>query len=248
MNGSLTACSGDPIKITCNHNLADTISTTWRMSPPVNCSTIITHTRVPDTPPCGSSINMFQDVSAAMQNTTVLTSTAVVTADVLTSGSTVECKGGNRVRSISVGNISLCVVGEQMPHAKATILHISFNTGQLPPPANPQCSNTPNGLLVAWNAVTDTSCAESPVKYNVTVVQRNDGMLVTSLTDLDDNETEIINKTSTSIDYSISISAKTTIASCYGQPVRVICRKSAANNSSVADDNSSAGNFCIYKT
>ena len=112
MNGSLTACSGDPIEITCSHNQVDTTSTTWRISPPVNCSTIITHTRVPDTPPCGSSMITFQDVTAAMPGTIVLSSTAIITADILMSGSIVECRGGNRVGSISVGNISLCVVGE----------------------------------------------------------------------------------------------------------------------------------------
>ena len=99
--------------------------------------------------------------------------------------------------------------------------------------------NTPNGLLVTWNAVTDTSCAESPVKYNVTVVEPNDGMVIASLA-LDDNGTEIIGISRPSIDYNISINAKTTIASCDGRPATVMCKKSAA------DSNSSAGKLYFH--
>ena len=112
MNRSLTACSGDPIKIICNHDEIDTASTTWRISPPVNCSTTITHGQTPNTPPCGSSMIRFQAVTTATRDTDVLSSTAVVTANVTMSGSVVECKGGNIARSIEVGNISLCIVGE----------------------------------------------------------------------------------------------------------------------------------------
>ena len=89
--------------------------------------------------------------------------------------------------------------------------------------------NTPNGLMISWNAVTDTSCAESPVNYNVTIVRQSDGMVIHSLTDLDDNEIEILNKTKPSIDYSVSISARTTIALCDGEAASTVCRKSAAN-------------------
>ena len=112
MNGSLTVCNGNRIEMTCNHNQVATINTIWRISPPVNCSTTITHSQTPDTPPCGSSMIKFQDITAATRDTTVLTSTAVVTANVNMSGSVVECRGGNIDESIDVGNLSLCVVGE----------------------------------------------------------------------------------------------------------------------------------------
>ena len=90
--------------------------------------------------------------------------------------------------------------------------------------------NTPNGLLLSWDAVTDTSCAESPVKYNVTVVQHNDGTVITTLPDLDINGTEV-NITTPSIDYNVFISAKTSVASCDGQYATVLCNKSVADKS-----------------
>ena len=111
INGSLTACSGNRIEITCSHDEVDTGSTIWRISPPVNCSAVITHDRNPNTPPCGSI--MFQDVTAAIPGTVVLSSTAaVVSANVSMSNSVIECRGGNEFRSVEVGNISLCIVGE----------------------------------------------------------------------------------------------------------------------------------------
>ena len=75
-----------------------------------------------------------------------------------------------------------------------------FNTGQLPPPEDLQCMNTPNGLVITWNDVTDTSCAGSPVTYNVTVVRQSDGMVIDSLTNLNGNGTET-NKTNPSVNY-----------------------------------------------
>ena len=110
VNGTLTTCSGNQIEITCNHNEIDTASTIWRISPPVDCLTIITHDRNPDPPPCG--LIMFQNITVATQDTTLLSSTAVVSANVTMSDSVVECSGGNNARSVEVGNISLCVIGE----------------------------------------------------------------------------------------------------------------------------------------
>ena len=113
VNGILTTCSGNQIAITCSHNQTVSRSTTWNVSPPVNCSTIITHSENPVTPPCGSSTFVFQGVnSLSTPGTTALNSTAVIMATVMVSGSVVECRGGNRVGFISVGNISLCVIGE----------------------------------------------------------------------------------------------------------------------------------------
>ena len=84
--------------------------------------------------------------------------------------------------------------------------------------------------------MTDRSCAESPTKYNVTVVRQSDGMVIDSLPDVDDSETRIINMTTPDMDYNVSISARTTIASCNGRQATIICKRSAANN------HSSAGN------
>ena len=115
--------------------------------------------------------------------------------------------------------------------------YTACTTGQLPPPANLQCINDPNLLLITWDAVTDRSCAESPIKYNVTVVRQSDGMVIDSLSDIYESETKIINMTTPDIDYNVSISARTTIVSCInGQQATIICKRSAASN------HSSAGN------
>ena len=55
---------------------------------------------------------MFQDVTPVVSLDVNLNSTAVATADVSMSGSVVKCVGGNKVYNFSVGNISLCVLGE----------------------------------------------------------------------------------------------------------------------------------------
>ena len=110
MNGTLTTCSGSQVEITCNHNEVDTASTMWTISPPINCLTTITHGRNPDAPPCG--LITFQNITVAMHNTTSLSSTAVLSANVSMSDSVVECTGGNEVIHVEVGNISLCVIGE----------------------------------------------------------------------------------------------------------------------------------------
>ena len=113
-NGILTTCTGNPIAITCSHNETLSRSTTWNFSPPVNCSTIITH-REDDSvvPPCYSSMIMFQDVeSVATSGTTIFRSTALVNATAMMSGSVVECRGGNRIQSVNIGNITLCVIGK----------------------------------------------------------------------------------------------------------------------------------------
>jgi hypothetical protein len=173
----------------------------------------------------------FQNVdSIAKSGTTVFRSTALVNVTAMISGSVVECRGGNRFQSVSIGNVSLCVIGKYgliIILIIVLLVIIKKYIGQLPPPADVQCMNTQNGLMITWNAVTDTSCAESPVKYNVTVVRQSDRMVIDSLPDLDGNGTEI-NGTNPSIDYSVFISARTTIALCDGEVASILCKKSAA--------------------
>lgn len=86
---------------------------------------------------------------------------------------------------------------------------------------------TQNGLLITWSAVTDTSCAESPVNYNVTVVRRSDGMVIDSFTEFDGNGIEILNKTMPSVDYRVSVTARTAIALCDSELATTVCTKSA---------------------
>ena len=54
---------------------------------------------------------MFQIITPAVQDVTELNSTAVAVASTEISGSVVECKG-DIFMAISVGNISLCVIGK----------------------------------------------------------------------------------------------------------------------------------------
>ena len=114
MNGTLTTCSGNQVEITCNHNEIDTASTMWRISPPINCSTTITHIHNPDASLCG--LITFKNITVAMRDTTLLSSTAVVSVNESMSDSVIECTGGNEVRYVEVGNISLCVIGEYKSH------------------------------------------------------------------------------------------------------------------------------------
>ena len=108
MNGSLTACSGDQISITCNHDQVHTTSTIWRITRPVECSIIITHNQNRVVPACGLN---FVDVNSAA-GASELRSTAVANANVTMSGGVIECRGGNQVQSVHVENISLCVIGK----------------------------------------------------------------------------------------------------------------------------------------
>ena len=77
----------------------------------MNCSVNVDHnnpTSARDRP-CGPFT--FQNVTLSESSVTQLNSTAVETANTEISGSVVECRAGLR-SSISVGNISLCVIGE----------------------------------------------------------------------------------------------------------------------------------------
>ena len=115
----------------------------------------------------------------------------------------------------------------------------SFQIDQLSTPTNLRCINTPNGLIITWNAVTYASCAESPaVKYNVTVVQQEDGIVIASLTELNDNGTEVVNMTRFNVDYSVAITAIIAVASCDSESVTTMCKMSSANNLA-------AGNYLI---
>ena len=109
VNGVLTTCAGEEISLTCSHNNVVASTTQWFISPPANCTASVTH-NPPNSPMCGPFV--FQDVTPAVSLNVNLNSTAVATADVSMSGSVVECVGGNKVSNFSVGNISLCVLGE----------------------------------------------------------------------------------------------------------------------------------------
>ena len=112
INGSITACVGEEISLTCGHDNVIPITTTWIISSPTNCLTEIVHNPpTPITPPCGPF--SFQDITIAEAGAVQLNSTAVATASRDISGSIVECIAGfDPSARIDVGNISLCVIGK----------------------------------------------------------------------------------------------------------------------------------------
>ena len=112
VNGTLVACVGDEISLTCSHNNTVSATTRWIISSPVNCSTHVNHNPpTPVAPPCGPS--SFQNITIAEGGVAQLNSTAVaiVNSSTAINGSIVECKAGFST-PVSVGNISLCVIGK----------------------------------------------------------------------------------------------------------------------------------------
>ena len=110
INGKITACAGEEISLTCSHDNVLSITTTWTISSPINCSTEILHNPpTPIAPPCGPF--SFHDITVAESDTIQLNSTAVATARSEINSSIIECIAGF-VSSVSVGIISVCVIGK----------------------------------------------------------------------------------------------------------------------------------------
>ena len=84
--------------------------TQWIISSPVNCSSNVDYNFQTASPPqCGPFT--FQNITLVGANVTQLSSTAVATASSEINGSIIECMSGI-VTPVSVGNISLCVIGK----------------------------------------------------------------------------------------------------------------------------------------
>ena len=110
VDGVLTTCAGHQILLTCSHNKLLSGITRWIFSQPVDCSETVDHNPpIQSTDPCGSFT--FQDVSELAPDT-VLHSTTVATANTSMTGTVVECKDSAGILSESIGNITLCIVGE----------------------------------------------------------------------------------------------------------------------------------------
>ena len=75
----------------------------------MNCAVDVGHNSPITAPPCGPF--MFQNITILELGVIQLNSTAVAIASTEISGSVVECTAGF-IMPISVGNISLCVIGE----------------------------------------------------------------------------------------------------------------------------------------
>ena len=87
------------------------------------------------------------------------------------------------------------------------------------------CNTTQRGLSVAWEPVTDPSCAMSDVNYLVTAIRESDMMVIISSMVVTRTAAEF---TATSgllpnTTYIISVSATTITGGCVGQQVNVTC-------------------------
>ena len=112
INGTLVACVGDEISLTCSHDIVHSASTGWIISSPVNCSTSVSHNPpTPVAPPCGPFLfqNTIAERGVAQLNSTAVT--IIVNSSTAINGSIIECKAGFSM-PVSVGNISLCVIGK----------------------------------------------------------------------------------------------------------------------------------------
>ena len=107
INGTLTACQGDYIAITCAHDNSGSLITRWEVTGVSDCF-------VPHDPPregdtCGPFT--FSDVSNATNP--ILSSTAMVTASAAINGLRVTCRAGAGVSSTLVGSLNITVLGER---------------------------------------------------------------------------------------------------------------------------------------
>ena len=109
VNGSITACVGDEISLTCSRSDSAVAITSWIFRPPVNCSSDVTHnSQAADPPQCGPFT--FMNISA-LGVANFVNSTAVGTASSEINGSKIVCTFGITM-PVSVGNTSLCVTGK----------------------------------------------------------------------------------------------------------------------------------------
>ena len=108
VNGRITACVGDEISLTCSRSDSVIAITKWIFSPPMNCSSEVSHNSQTASPPhCGPFT--FMNISAL--GLTQVNSTAVGIASSEINGSTIKCMFGITM-PVSVGNTSLCVTGK----------------------------------------------------------------------------------------------------------------------------------------
>ena len=227
VNGRITACVGDQISLICSRNNSDVALTKWMISSPVNCSSEVNHnSQTVPSPQCGPFT--FQNITLVGANVVQLNSTAVATASGEINGSVIECMSGI-VIPVSVGNISLCVIGKLNKSLRTCLLWLNllnFFPDELPEPVNLRCMEVPHGLLVSWDVVTDggSSCARSSIIHDITVVREADRMVIVSMNDVRDTQIEITNSLESSQNYSIQVKTKLIHGTCETGDITTACR------------------------
>ena len=114
VDGVLTSCGA--ARLMCSHDSVAEENTRWKiilMNGSVYCQETIDHLRPNLAEPCGAL--MFEDITELPSSASLLSSTATVDSLPLElSGSQVSCIAGTRSTSPVVGNVTLCVIGEQV--------------------------------------------------------------------------------------------------------------------------------------
>ena len=161
--GTLTACVGDTILLTCSHDNHATGVTRWIFSFPVNCSKTIDHNPPIFSESCGPFT--FQNVTEFGSNE-LLNSTAAALGSASISGTIVECRDSSGSVYNSIGSIFTCIIGMilllQCHDHPASFFFTSDHPENL--------TITKEGEIT-WEAV---PCVDNGVKYTVEIKRRND--------------------------------------------------------------------------
>ena len=129
INGQLLACVGDRISLTCSRStdLASGVTRWTVSSPTIPCDSIIDHLAPGSIEHCGPFV--FQNVTeiTGSQIPTVLSSTAVATANASMSGAIVQCSTYRHPQlSQQIGpNITLCIPGKRY-YAYTVAIHVQL--------------------------------------------------------------------------------------------------------------------------
>ena len=110
INGVVTVYSGNKVSFRCSHDNLVSGVTRWSFSAPLDCNeAIIDHNPPITTSQCGQFT--FENVTVIMIGS-LLSSTAVATANTAMSGAVIECRDSTGISPNLIGRITLCVAGE----------------------------------------------------------------------------------------------------------------------------------------
>ena len=117
IDGQLLACVGDRISLICSRNedLSSGVTRWTVTSPTIPCDSVVDHRTTSEPEPCGPF--MFQNVTQiGGSQITVLSSTAVATANASMSGAVIGCSTSDFPQlSMQIGpNITLCIPGKSL--------------------------------------------------------------------------------------------------------------------------------------
>ena len=206
INGKLIACVGDQISLTCSRDTGLSSGVTrWTVtSPAIPCDSVINHLAPASIGRCDPFV--FQDVTeiSGSQSITILSSTAVATANVSMSGAVVQCFTSQIVGvAQEIGsNITLCIPGKTS--TCTSIIYKYLLTGIQPTPDNIQVLLMANGIVqISWNPP-PVVCAASNISYTI-------GLIPTDRSPVDEGVVVPTITTETSIEFSLTAGREYTV-------------------------------------